>query len=96
MDLSQATGIDVGQSLGGTAVTLRLNMNSGDRLISTTNRHLGSHLAAVLNGHLIVAPAPIVRTPLAGNLLVVMSVDSTVASELAGRLRTALTRSRRP
>jgi preprotein translocase subunit SecD len=96
MSLSQASTVDVHQGSGGSFVSLRLNMTSGDRLISTTNRHLGSHLAVILNGHLVIAPAPIIRTPLAGNLMVVPNVDSSVAAELAARLRTALAPLARP
>jgi preprotein translocase subunit SecD len=90
LDLSQADAVNIGVGTGGTPVLLRLGMTSGDEFLSTTTRHVGSHLAVVLNDHLLVAPAPIVRTPLAGSVVVAGDLDSAVARELAERLRAAL------
>jgi len=90
LDLSQADAVNIGVGSGGTPVLLRLSMTTGDKFLSTTTRHVGSHLAVVLNDHLLVAPAPIVRTPLAGSVVVAQNLDSAVAAELAERLRAAL------
>ena len=90
LDLGEAGGVEVGASAGGTAVMLRLTMASGDRFLASTTQHVGSQLAVLLNGHLLSAPAPIVRTPMAGAIPVLASLDSAVATELATRLRAAL------
>jgi preprotein translocase subunit SecD len=93
--LNQADGVEIGYGSGGTPVMLRLGMTSGDPFLSSTTRHVGSHLAVVLNDHLAVAPAPIVRTPLAGLVVVAENLDSALARELAERLRAALQSSSR-
>jgi preprotein translocase subunit SecD len=90
LDLSQADAVNIGVGSGGTPVMLRLGMTSGDEFLSTTTRHVGAHLAVVLNDHLLVAPAPMVRTPLAGSVVVAQNLDSAVARELAARLRAVL------
>jgi preprotein translocase subunit SecD len=90
LDLSRADAVNIGTGTVGTPVLLRLDMTSGDEFLSSTTRHVGSHLAVVLNDHLLVAPAPIVRTPLAGSVVVAQNLDSAVARELAERLRAAL------
>ena len=95
LDLSQVDGVDVGSGTAGTPVMLHLDMASADRFLSSTTRHVGSHLAVVLNGHLLVAPAPVVRTPLGGSIIVVENVDSAVARKLVERLHAALPASRR-
>jgi hypothetical protein len=95
LDLSQVDGVDVGSGTAGTPVMLHLPMESADRFLSSTTRHVGSHLAVVLNGHLLVAPAPVVKTPLGSSIIVVENVDSAVARELVERLHAALPVSRR-
>jgi preprotein translocase subunit SecD len=92
LDLAMADGVVIGVGSSGTPVGLRLGMAAGDRFLSSTTRHVGSHLAVVLNGHLLVAPAPVVQSPLAGFVTVAHNLDSAVARDLAERLRTALSR----
>jgi len=93
LDLSQADSVEVASGSGAQSVMLRLGLASADRLLSNTAAHVGSQLAVVLNGHLLVAP--VIRTPFAGQIPVIPDVDSTVARELAERLRDALPRSGR-
>ena len=96
LDLSQVDGVGIGVGTSGTPVILELGMAAGDRFLSSTTRHVGSHLAVVLNGHLLVAPVPVVQTPLGGTVPVVHGVDSAIARELAERLRSALPESGSP
>jgi preprotein translocase subunit SecD len=87
LEPAQGDRVVIGRGTSGTPVMLRLGMTSGDRFLSSTTRHVGSHLAVVLNGHLLVAPSPVIRSPFGGVVVVAHNLDSTVARELAERLR---------
>lgn len=94
LDMSAVDRVEISHGSGTSGVTLHLNATSAERLRANTTGHLGSQLAELLNGQLITAPAPTIRSSFSDHMPVVVDVDSTVARELEARLRRALGDSR--